>query len=281
MTAGPYSVKPPGHVVSLTFDDALDCHLDTVIPLLATHGVHGTFYIPLESPSFAARIHEWRRAADAGHELGNHTIHHPAWSSKPYVSEGNAIERYTLDRMRRELEVANRILAGIDGRDERTFAYPCCNPILGRPGLGKRLLKGMGLERTRFTGFLNRHPWADAGSTETSYEPVVRELFLAARAGGERFSAGADFPPRRFAVPCVSLDGKGPGRLEELLADFLRRECGWLVFMAHGVGGGHRLCCEPGVLDGLLRTLMASRVSVLTFREAAHAIYGEGYAGGG
>ena len=263
----------PTHIVSLTFDDALDVHLDCAVPLLEQHGFLGTFYVPAGAPSFTGRLDEWRKVAARGHELGNHTVLHPAWRCKSYVTEENAIEVYTLDRMRRELEAANRILAGLDGRTARSFAYPCCNPVIGEPGLAKRLLRCLKLDRTRLMGMLFQHGWLDLGSTETSYEALAAELFVAARLGGERFSAGRDFPPSRSAVPCVSLDGKGQDDISGVLDAFQRCEHGWLVFMAHGIGEGHRLVTDRGVFEWLLGQLRSRSVSVCTFRDAATGVY--------
>lgn len=264
----------PSHLVSLTFDDALDVHLDRVVPLLEKQGVRGTFFVTIGAPSLAARVEEWRGVAARGHELGNHTILHPAVRGKWYVTEGNAIEYYTLDRMRVELEAANRILAGIDGQGLRTFAYPCCNTVLGMPGLAKRLLRAMHLDRTRLMGLVDRFRWLDVGSLEMSYEPVVAELFAAGRTGGDQFSAGKEFPPARSMIPGVSLDGKSSAEIDAILSNFMGREHGWLVFMAHGVGGGHRLSCDQPVFEGLLKELHSSGAQVVTFREAARIVYG-------
>lgn len=262
------------HHVSLTFDDALDCHLDVAVPLLEEHGFRGTFFVPVGAASFAARLDGWRAAAGRGHELGNHTILHPAVRGKTYVTDGNALEHYTLDRMRLELAAASRVLSGVDGQTSRTFAYPCCNPVLGRPGLPKRLLRGTRLERTRLMGWLGRHPWLDVGSAEHSYEPVAAELFVAARLGGEGFSAGPGYPPRRWAVPCLSLDGKSQGQIAAALDAVARQEPAWLVFMVHGIGGGHRLACDRAVFGWLLGELRARSMPVRTFRDAALAVYG-------
>jgi sialate O-acetylesterase len=258
--------------VSLTFDDALDCHLDVAMPLLEQHGYRGTFFVPVGAESFTRRLDDWRAAAGRGHELGNHTLFHPAVRGKSYITEGNAIENYTLDRMRLELEAANRILAGVDGRTSRTFAYPCCNSILGSPGLAKRVLRRLHLDRTRLMGYLLRHPWLDVGSSEQSYEPLAESLFAAARIGGERFCCGADHPPRRGAMPCVSLDGKSQEQITAVLDAFQRHESGWLVFMLHGIGGAHRLSVDPAVFEWLLAQLPERPVVVRTFRDAAAEI---------
>jgi peptidoglycan/xylan/chitin deacetylase (PgdA/CDA1 family) len=56
--------------VSLTHDDALNVHLDTVVPLLDSLGFKGTFYLSGFFPSFRNRSTEWRAVAENGHELG-------------------------------------------------------------------------------------------------------------------------------------------------------------------------------------------------------------------
>jgi len=259
-------------LVSLTFDDALDVHLDTALPLLDKYQTQGTFYVNLNAPAFVRRLHEWQAASTRGHELGNHTIFHPAVASKPYISEGNALENYTLDRMRIELATANQFLSAIDGKQERTYAYTCCNSVLGRPGLVKRFLFRYGLDRTRIAGWMYRWPALDFLSHEQNYSGLVSDLFVAAR-GGEN-PAGADritSADRNF-VPCVSADGKSA---DELLAtvDTFARHGNWLIFMFHGIGGGHRLSCEPDALERLLDRLTKDPgIKVTTFIDAAGTI---------
>lgn len=262
-------------MISFTFDDGLDCHLDVAVPALEAHGFRGTFFVNPGAPSFEARSGAWRQAAARGHELANHTLRHPVWPRKGPVTGDNNIETYTLERMRMELEAASRILSGLDGKESRTFAYPCCNPILGRPGLVKRALWRAKLDRTRLMGAVLAHPWLDLGTREKSYEPLAGRMFLACRIGGERFSAAAGFPPPKSRVPCFMMDGKDRPRLERILRDFSREESGWLVFTAHGIGGGHALSCERSVFDWLLGAVRGQEIPVRTFGEAAQLIYGK------
>jgi hypothetical protein len=63
--------------VCLTYDDALDGHLDVAIPQLDAAGLKGTFFCTGNSPTLYSRMEEWRKAASNGHELGNHTLFHP------------------------------------------------------------------------------------------------------------------------------------------------------------------------------------------------------------
>src|SRR5688572_24042868 len=59
--------------VVLTYDDALDVHLDHAIPALDSLGFKGSFYLSAAFPGSKNRIPDWRKAAANGHELGNHT----------------------------------------------------------------------------------------------------------------------------------------------------------------------------------------------------------------
>jgi len=260
--------------VSFTFDDALDEHLDVAMPVLERHSLRGTFFAPAGSPAFLRRVADWRAAAARGHELGNHSVFHPAASSKPYITEGTALENYTLDRMRVELETANRMLASVDGRAERAYAYPCCNSVLGRPGLLKRLVHAAGLGRTRLAGWADRLRGVDLLGTERDYTSVVQDLFHAARSGGDRFSAGAAFPPPRFAVPCVAGDGRSAPEMVRVFDAFRQSGPGWLVFMFHGIGGGHRLACGAEAFQEIVRVVASDKaVNTVPFIDAARAIW--------
>lgn len=259
-------------LVSLTFDDALDVHLDVAAPLLEQHGLRASFYINAGSPAFAARHGEWAATAARGHELGNHTVFHPGVSSKPWVSEGIALEGYTLDRMHHELVVANRILRMVDGRDERSFAFPCSNPWLGHHGWVRRLLTSVRLERTRLMGFVDRFG-LDFGSRLIDYTPLVRELFPVARCGGVAPTAMPVRPPDWHRVRAVSGDGLS---LSQLLAavDIAIARGAWLVFVFHGVGGGHHLSVDRDDFAGLLAHLARDdRVRVLPVIEAARSCH--------
>jgi len=242
------SLLHPNPMISLTFDDALHEHLDHAVPILDGHGLLGTFYTHLAAPAFAARLDEWRLAARRGHELGNHTIFHPADARKKWVRQGNAIDHYSLDRMQLELETANRFLQALDGRSERTFAYPCSNPILGRRGLVKSLLFKAGWEFTRLPGMVDRFH-LDIGSTRQSYAPVVRELFIAARGGGLTLQSPAPPPLQtwdRHMLPSAAVED---WTFHDLVGDVQRglQAESWVILQFHGVGGGHHMNCDLAV----------------------------------
>lgn len=261
-----------GAIVGLTFDDALDEHLDAAVPILENAGLRGTFYLNVGNERFAARHGEWANAAARGHELGNHTIFHPGVSAKSWVTEGIALEGYNLDRMRHELIAANQILSMVDGRNERSFAFPCSNPWLGQPGWPRRLLTRLGLDQTRVMGFVDRHG-LDFGSRLIDYIQLVRELFPAARCGGVDVASMPVVPPDRHRVRGIAGDGMSISELLEAV-DVAVSRCAWLVFVFHGVAGGHHLSVASETLTQLCARLSTdNRVEVLTFVEAAKQLW--------
>lgn len=262
--------------VSLTFDDALQCHLNHAAPILESYGFRGTFYINLNSSDFLQDIWEWRKIAKNGHELGNHTIFHPSILEKSYITEGNALENYTLDRMRLELEMASKLLTTLDNRKLRSFAYPCCNTIIGRKGLSKCLLKYFNLSRTRLMGVLLNYPVLDLFSKEQSYKLVVEKLFSAARIGGDYFCANKTFPPNdRYAVPSIIADGKNYNELEQTVLEYSQMKKGWLVFMFHGIGSGSgKLSISLPTFEKLIITLANNKnLTILPFSKVAEKIW--------
>ena len=258
-------------LVSLTFDDGLDAHLDAAMPMLEAHGMRGTFYVSPGAEPFAKRSGEWIAAAQRGHELGNHTVFHPGVSSKPWVTEGIALDTYSLDRMRTQLLAPNRILQILDGRTSRSFAFPCSNPNLGKPGLPRRLLTRLGWDRTRLMGFVDRHN-LDIGSRLVDYTPLVREIFPSARCGGV---ATKDLPTRPddwHRVRGIDGDGASVATLDAALDQAIARKA-FAAFVFHGVGGGHHLSVGQDVLEHLLRRLSREQsVQVLPFLEATQVL---------
>jgi peptidoglycan/xylan/chitin deacetylase (PgdA/CDA1 family) len=263
---------PVRPIVTLTFDDALDVHLDTAMPILERAGLRGTFYVHVGSEGFLTRYRDWANAAARGHELGNHTVFHPGVSTKSWVSEGISLESYALDRMRRELVLANQVLTMVDGREERSFAFPCSNPWLGRAGWPRHLLTRMKLERTRVMGFVDRHG-LDFGSRLTDYTQLVRELFPAARCGGIDIQDLPVVPPDRHQVRGVAGDGLSLTALLEVVDKAAARGA-WLVLVFHGVDRGHQMSIATDALSSLCDRLYADdRVEVLTFLEAAKRLW--------
>jgi len=118
--------------VVFTYDDGLDCHLDVAVPQLDEFGFKGTFFCTGSSQSLYNRTDEWRKIADNGHELGNHTLFHPCDGNiHEWVKPEYDLNKYTLEQIIAELQTANTLLKAIDGKTERTFGYTCSNFIAG------------------------------------------------------------------------------------------------------------------------------------------------------
>jgi len=191
--------------VSLTFDDTRPSQLDHGLPVLNEYGIRATFYASL--PSLRKRARDWRRAAREGHEIGNHGLVHACSGSFNWSRGKNALENYTLARMKRELKAASRIVQRTVGSLPRTFAYPCGQTNLGRGG-GYR-----------------------------SFVPVVEKLFLAGRGFLWEIHNHPDYCELGHLAGFFS-DGytlkQYLARLEAAVADG-----GWAIYCGHDVGKDH------------------------------------------
>jgi len=202
---GPWNGKQCA--VALTYDDAIDVDLDNAIPALDSLGLKGTFYLIGSSPAIARRIPEWRKAAANGHELGNHTSFHPCNGQLPgrsFVRPDNELARYTLSRMTAETRFTNTLLQSIDGKTERTFAFPCGDKKIG----------------------------------DTPYYDAVKMDFVAARGvrGGMQTASEVDLSD----IECYMINGQNADYMIDLVKK-ARQTHTLLVFLFHGVGGGHNI----------------------------------------
>ena len=119
--------------ISLTFDDARLSQVDKGIPVLDRYNVKGTFYVSLRSVE--ERIDAWKKAADKGHDIGNHTLLHAC--SVNLGSGRGGLENYTMERMKEEIDSAEKVIKNILGVETFSFAYPCGQTFIGR-GLDTR-----------------------------------------------------------------------------------------------------------------------------------------------
>jgi peptidoglycan/xylan/chitin deacetylase (PgdA/CDA1 family) len=204
--------------LSLSFDDARPSQLTNGMPLLARHHTRATFYLTGENVT--AHAAEWRDAAKAGHELGNHTMTHPCSGNFAW-SRDRALEDATLDRMRQEMNDASRAIADATGVHPTTFAYPCGQKFVGR------------------------------GSRVQSYVPVVSDMFLAGRGWldeGPNDPTALDLAQLYgFPMDDVEFDALAPA-----IDDAIARGQ-WLVLAGHdiGPGPGHQVT-RTSMLDALL-----------------------------
>ncbi|MDO3380614.1 polysaccharide deacetylase family protein [Gilvimarinus algae] len=193
--------------VSLTYDDSLNIHLDSVVPALNKHGFRGTFYVTIAPEPFAKRLNEWRAVAEQGHELGNHTLFHPCNGQGPgreWVSPDRDLSSWTVARMSAHIQAANTTLEALDGKTERTLAYPC----------------------------------GDTTAGGESYIEQIKPLFVGAR--GVVIGYPTPEQVNRYNIAAHMIHGQSGEQLTALVDEAIERGA-LVVFLFHGVGGEHNL----------------------------------------
>ena len=193
--------------VVLTYDDALNIDLDNVIPALDSLNLKGTFYLIGESAAVSKRIPEWRLAAMHGHELGNHSLTHPCDATqqgRSWVSPDRALNTFTVSRAVSEIRITNTLLQAIDGKTERTFAFPCGDTKIGEVSFYKEL----------------KNDFACARGVQQSFQHL-NEVDL-------------------DDVNCFYIDGHSGEYMIDLVKKAIESHT-LLVFLFHGVGGEHAI----------------------------------------
>jgi peptidoglycan/xylan/chitin deacetylase (PgdA/CDA1 family) len=193
--------------VVLTYDDAIDVDLDNVIPALDSLKLKGTFYVIGSSPVIKNRLNEWRKIAKKGHELGNHALFHPCDGSLPgrsFVAADHDLSKYTVNRAVEEIKLNNTLLNAIDGKTERTFAYPCGDRKIG----------------------------------DVYFYNQLKQEFLCARGVTSGLQAAAEIALDN--IYCYSINGQSADYMIDLVKKAQQSHT-LLVFLFHGVGGDHSL----------------------------------------
>lgn len=114
--------------ISLSFDDARLSSPTKCIPLLNEYDVDATFYIV---PDNARRnLPGWKAAVEEGHEMANHSLYHSC--SGNFGWPRYALEDYTIDRMRAELDRTNAEIESMLGVRPVSYAYPCGQTTIGK-----------------------------------------------------------------------------------------------------------------------------------------------------
>lgn len=204
--------------LSLTFDDARLSNVDVGTPFFDKHDVKATFYVV---PSgVRQRLEKWKKAVDAGHEIGNHTLVHPCSGNFPWARE-KALENYTLTSMRRELLTANAEIKELLGVEPVSFAYSCGQTYVGR------------------------------GTETRSYVPLIAELFDSGR--GWMNEAGNDPNHADLAqLQGIEMDGKDfKTQIKPILEEAVKNGS-WVVLAGHEIGTGGRQTTLVPMLEELI-----------------------------
>ncbi len=207
--------------VVLTYDDALNVHLDNAVPLLDSLRLKATFYLSGYSGVLNNRLTEWRAIAKEGHELANHTLYHPCTGKRPgreFVTANYDLSNYSIRRITDEIRMTNTLLKAIDGKTKRTFAYPCGDTKIG----------------------------------DSSYINPVKNDFVAARGVKDEMLKIEQID--LYNIGCYGINGQTGQQLIDLVKKAMSANT-LLVFLFHGVGGEHSLNVSMPAHRALLQFL--------------------------
>jgi peptidoglycan/xylan/chitin deacetylase (PgdA/CDA1 family) len=226
--------------VVLTYDDALNVHLDNVVPALDSLQLKGTFYITAAAAPFVKRLEEWKKVARNKHELANHTLFHPCIGSLPgrgFVTADYDLATYSVRRIADEIRMTNTALEALDGKKERTFAYPCGDMLAG----------------------------------DSSYVDAIRGDFVAAR--GVQSVMVPKSNVDLYNVGSYMINGQSGEELIELVKKAMQTKS-MVVFLFHGVGGEHGLNVSLEAHSKLIHFLKENEKEIwtTTFLEATKHI---------
>lgn len=190
--------------VVLTYDDALEVHLDNVVPLLDSLNLKGSFYLSTAFNGFQQRVADWKKIATRGHELANHSIFHPCTGGpgRQFVKKEYDLSTYSMQRITDELRVNNTLLEALDGKKKRTFAYPC-----GDIKIGDSL-------------YLIRADFAGARTTKREMQKL-NDIDV-------------------HYISCFTVNGSSGEEMIGWVKQAMETNS-LIVFLFHGVGGGHSI----------------------------------------
>jgi len=192
-------------VVSLTFDDGRASQV-TAGDLLASHGMHGTFYLNSGDVGYSSNTLTWPQVhtlANAGNEIGGHTANHVDLTTIP------------LDAARTEI-CSDRdalIAQGFSASSVSSFAYPAGNSNADVAAL----VAECGYTSARITQGLGTAGWCAAGNCPAA-ETIPPLDPYDVRATGSVNNA-------------VTL-----AQLESLVTNAEQNGGGWVPFIFHDVG---------------------------------------------
>jgi peptidoglycan-N-acetylglucosamine deacetylase len=199
--------------LSLTFDDARLSQTEAGIPLLDKYGVRATFYV---SPgNMLLKSEAWKQAVLNGHEIGNHTVVHPCSGNFSW-SRNKALEDYTIEMMKQELDSANHFIMNITGVQPVSFGYPCGQSFVGR------------------------------GTSTRSYVPLIAGMFESGRGYRNEFPNDPAFCDLA-QLSGIELDGKSFDDILKLIENAGAKGL-WLILAGHETGtGGYQTSLLPTI----------------------------------
>lgn len=187
--------------ITLTFDDARASQVNGGTDLLNNYQAKATFYVVPNAVK--SQLAGWKKAVASGQEIGNHSLSHPCSGNFPW-SRDNAIEEYTLDKMRSQLAEANKLISEMLGVTPRVFAYPCGQTYVGH------------------------------GKNTKSYVPLIADMFQSGRGWKDE---GANDPTFCDFAQLTGMEMDGKDFTEILpLIETAKKNHQWLVLAGHEMG---------------------------------------------
>jgi peptidoglycan/xylan/chitin deacetylase (PgdA/CDA1 family) len=204
--------------LSLSFDDARQSQVEVGLVLLDKHKVKATFYVV--PSAVERRLEGWKKVVASGHEIGNHSLNHPCTGNFAW-SRQKALEEYTIEKMRDELQQANRRIKELLGVTAESFAYPCGQTFVGR------------------------------GVDTRSYVPVVATLFSSGRTWQDETPNDPGFCDLAQATG-VEMDGRDFEQVLPILEK--AKEVGqWVALAGHDIGQDGPQTTRVAMLEKLIR----------------------------
>lgn len=204
--------------ISLSFDDARYSQVDSGTAVLDQYGVKATFYVV--PSSVEKRLEGWKKAVAAGHEIGNHSLSHPCTGNYPF-SRRNALEDYSLKKMRYELTECNNRIRQLLGVNAQVFAYPCGQKFVGR------------------------------GKNIKSYVPLVADLFISGRGWLDEAANDAGFCDLA-QITGMEMDGKSFEEILTLIKSAAETGA-WLTLAGHEMASAGEQTTSLKMLEELMR----------------------------
>lgn len=213
--------------VVLTYDDAIDEHLDNAAPLLDSLKLKATFYITAFSASVQKRLNDWKKLSVKGHELGNHTLYHPCigGAGREWVKPEYDLRNYTVQRMIDETRMTNVFLQSLDGKKTRTFAFTCGDMKIG----------------------------------DTSFIDAMKKDFTAARAVRNQMHHINEID--LYNVDCYMVNNHSFEQMKKWVDNAMHSNS-LLVILFHGVGGGNSLNVSLTEHRKLLKYIAANQKNI-------------------
>lgn len=204
--------------LSLSFDDARGSHVLQGTDLLDKLGVKATFY--LVPSSVRKNLDLWKKAAKNGHEMGNHSLLHPCSGNFTWSRE-KALEDYTLDKMRTELEETNRQIQTLLGVTPTSYAYPCGHTTIGR------------------------------GKNAQSFIPLIADMFVSGRTWLDEAPVDPAYCDMA-QLTGVEMDGKDFEQLLPMLKQ-AERDGQWLILAGHETAEAGNQTTRLKTLEQIIR----------------------------